>query len=152
MPNDFRDQVVRGATPQIILWLERTPTSRLPWHDHEGGSVTNVGDFYLSTERVAVVGGEVPPFYWVKVCDRYDVTAWQVTRERGLIDGGRAAERSSAATLAEAKGWAERALFVLAIDSLAYDWRAWSFVLAVLAGHLPCPTPAATLRAALSPP
>ena len=76
------------------------------------------------------------------------LTAWLVTRERGLIDGGQAAERSSAATLAEAKGWAERALLVLAVDSLAYDWRGWSYVLAVLAGHLPCPTPAATLRSA----
>ena len=41
------------------------------------------------------------------------------------------------------------ALLVLALEFVANDWQGWSFVLAVLAGHLPCPEPSATRRARL---
>ena len=42
-----------------MLWLRSSPKPRLPWHDYEGGSVTNVGDCYLRVE----------------VADSYEVTA-----------------------------------------------------------------------------
>ena len=129
-----------------MLWLQSPPKPRLPWCNYEDGSVTNVGDCYLRVERVVVQEDAVPPFYHVDVCD-YEVTAWRASRDRSVLHSGSAVECGGPATLEEAKGWAERGLLALALDCFAKDWRGWCYVLAVLAGHVPCPVPAATLRA-----